>query len=247
MSYHDSLERIYQAVSTNSYSIQVSGRSENHEMNIDFGSEPLIMDSKAYTIELLNCSFVNAMPNIKAPKNTIKYGASTLTLPTGRFNYEDLFEYIDTNTTGKVKLSINTITAKVTMINTVIVNTTSLLKDILGFPNASYAIGTSTAPNVLNIDDYKSVNIMCDQIMDYHLSSINGKTRRNKCMYTFPILTKSYATESLVKLNPFTSTLTPTYKLESLHFYLTDEYGRALFFGDSSSEFTIMCNIKRIS
>ena len=126
-------EKIYQAVSSNVSSVQVSGISRTNTIEVDFGDDPIIMDNKTYILEVLNVSFVNSMPNIKPPRNTIKYGSSTLNIPTGRYSFKDLFSYIDDGTSGVVKFEMNTLTAKVSMNNTAIVQTTDLLKDLIGF------------------------------------------------------------------------------------------------------------------
>ena len=241
-------EKIYQAVSSNVSSVQVSGISRTNTIEVDFGDDPIIMDNKTYILEVLNVSFVNSMPNIKPPRNTIKYGSSTLTIPTGRYSFKDLFSYIDDGTSGEVKFEMNTLTAKVSMNNTAIVQTTDLLKDLIGFTSASYAVGTHIAEKIFTIDDYSSVFITCDQIKSNHNFSYYGVSSRIRAMYSFSLVDfNSYQTISLGKSNAFVSTISITSKLDRLRFSLLDEHGRPLNFGETESEFRILCNIRRMS
>jgi hypothetical protein len=183
------------------------------------------------------------MPNIKSPRNTIIVGGSTITIETGRYEFSALFEiFADT----AVNFTLITTTGKIQMVNTETVTSTDLLKDFFGFTETSYAPGTHISENTPTIDDYSTVHIICDEVIQEHIINIGTESRRISSLFNFSITDYSnYESISLVKSNNIPSTLRPSAILNKITFRLVDEKLRALDFGEHDSEFRVFAQIKK--
>lgn len=239
------LEKIYKALTYDVFAPKFMGISNTNTIEIPF--QPAIYtNGSPFTLTLHNLSFYNSMPNIiPSINNTLIYNGIIYTIEEGRYEFSQIFTAL--TTAGlPITFTLNQQTEKIEMTIPAggTLTSTPLLKNNFGFTQATYTTGTYTSDSIPEIENFKRVVLVCNEILPETATNIGLGNVSN--VFNFSIaLEKNYSTIILNSSSLFRATLKPTDRIDRLTFKLMTENMEPINFGNHRSEFQLTGTLNR--